>query len=105
MGLGVAAGAGRVPPDAIEAPGREAIAPTSGGPRLFFGRGAAPGGDRAVGRGHGPRLALYRYLPGLTVISRPDMVNRFPEAGPGDGPVPEMIVQVPHPEPSGSVPR
>ena len=47
-------------------------------------------------------LAFYRDLFGLTLISPPELPNRFLYAGPGAGPVPEMIVLVPHPDPSGA---
>jgi catechol 2,3-dioxygenase len=49
-------------------------------------------------------LAFYRDLFGLTVLSPPELPNRFLRAGPGEGPVPEMIVLVPHPDPSGAFP-
>jgi catechol 2,3-dioxygenase-like lactoylglutathione lyase family enzyme len=49
-------------------------------------------------------LAFYRDLFGLTLISRPELPNRFLRAGPGEGPVPEMIVLVPHPDPTGAFP-
>ncbi len=49
-------------------------------------------------------LAFYRDLFGLSLISPPDLPNRFLRAGPGEGPVPEMIVLVPHPDPSGAFP-
>jgi catechol 2,3-dioxygenase-like lactoylglutathione lyase family enzyme len=49
-------------------------------------------------------LAFYRDLFGLTVISPPELPNKFLRAGPGEGPVPEMIVLVPHPDPSSSFP-
>ena len=49
-------------------------------------------------------LAFYRDLFGLSQISPPELPNRFLRAGPGEGPVPEMIVLVPHPEPSGAFP-
>jgi catechol 2,3-dioxygenase-like lactoylglutathione lyase family enzyme len=49
-------------------------------------------------------LAFYRDLFGLEVISPPSVKNRFLRAGPGEGPVPEMIVLVPHPDPSGAFP-
>ena len=49
-------------------------------------------------------LAFYRDLFGLELISPPEMPNRFLRAGPGEGPVPEMIVLVPHPDPTGSFP-
>ena len=50
-------------------------------------------------------LAFYRDLFGLEVISPAGLKNRFLRAGPGEGPVPEMIVLVPHPDPSGEFPR
>lgn len=50
-------------------------------------------------------LGFYRDLFGLEVISPPELRNKFLRAGPGEGPVPEMIVLVPHPEPDGSFPR
>ena len=49
-------------------------------------------------------LAFYRDLFGLFQISPPELKNRFLRAGPGEGPVPEMIVLVPHPQPSGAFP-
>jgi catechol 2,3-dioxygenase-like lactoylglutathione lyase family enzyme len=49
-------------------------------------------------------LAFYRDLFGLTVISPPEVRNRFLRAGPGEGPVPELIVLVPHPDPTGAFP-
>jgi catechol 2,3-dioxygenase-like lactoylglutathione lyase family enzyme len=49
-------------------------------------------------------LAFYRDLFGLAVISPPELRNRFLRAGPGEGPVPEMIVLVPHPDPAGQFP-
>ncbi len=49
-------------------------------------------------------LAFYRDLFGLEQISGPGLRNRFLRAGPGEGPVPEMIVLVPHPEPEGEFP-
>jgi catechol 2,3-dioxygenase len=49
-------------------------------------------------------LAFYRDLFGLAVISPPELPNRFLRAGPGEGPVPEMIVLVPHPDPTGAFP-
>jgi catechol 2,3-dioxygenase-like lactoylglutathione lyase family enzyme len=48
-------------------------------------------------------LAFYRDLFGLTVISPPELPNRFLRAG-GEGAVPEMIVLVPHPDPAGAFP-
>jgi catechol 2,3-dioxygenase-like lactoylglutathione lyase family enzyme len=50
-------------------------------------------------------LAFYRDLMGLEVISPPELPNKFLRAGPGEGPVPEMIVLVPHPDPAGAFPR
>ena len=50
-------------------------------------------------------LAFYRDLLGLEVISPPELPNKFLRAGPGAGPVPEMIVLVPHPDPAGAFPR
>ena len=50
-------------------------------------------------------LGFYRDLFGLPVISPPELPNRFLRAGPGEGPVPEMIVLVPHPDPAGEFPR
>jgi len=50
-------------------------------------------------------LAFYRDLFGLTPMSPPELPNRFLRAGPGEGPVPEMIVLVPHPDPQGTFPR
>jgi len=50
-------------------------------------------------------LGFYRDLFGLPVISPPELRNKFLRAGPGEGPVPEMIVLVPHPEPDGTFPR
>lgn len=49
-------------------------------------------------------LAFYQGLFGLEQISPPELPIRFLKAGPGEGPVPEMIVLVPHPEPSGAFP-
>jgi len=42
-------------------------------------------------------LDFYRDLFGLSVISPAELPNKFLLAGPGEGPVPEMIVLVPHP--------
>jgi len=50
-------------------------------------------------------LAFYRDLFGFEVISPPELPNRFLRVGPGEGPVPEMIVLVPHPDREGSFPR
>ncbi|MDQ6772156.1 MAG: VOC family protein [Candidatus Dormibacteraeota bacterium] len=49
-------------------------------------------------------LGFYRDLLGLEVISPPELRNVFLRVGPGEGPVPEMIVLVPHPEPGGAFP-
>jgi catechol 2,3-dioxygenase-like lactoylglutathione lyase family enzyme len=49
-------------------------------------------------------LAFYRDLFGLELISPPDLPNKFLRAGPGEGPVPEMIVLVPHPDAGGRFP-
>lgn len=49
-------------------------------------------------------LAFYRDLFGLEVMSGPEVPVRFLRAGPGEGPVPEMIVLVPHPEPGVGFP-
>lgn len=50
-------------------------------------------------------LAFYRDLFGLEVISPPGLPNRFLRVGAGEGPVPEMIVLVPHPDPGRAFPR
>jgi catechol 2,3-dioxygenase-like lactoylglutathione lyase family enzyme len=44
-------------------------------------------------------LHFYRDLFGLEVISPPGLPNKFLRAGEAEGPVPEMIVLVPHPDP------
>ncbi len=49
-------------------------------------------------------LGFYRDLFGLEVMSPPELPNKFLRAGPGEGPVPEMIVLVPHPDPGGAFP-
>ena len=49
-------------------------------------------------------LAFYGDLFGLERISPPELPNKFLRAGPGEGPVPEMIVLVPHPDPAGRFP-
>ena len=49
-------------------------------------------------------LAFYRDLFGLELISPPELRNKFLRAGPGEGPVPEMIVLVPHPDAAGRFP-
>ncbi|HKF19112.1 MAG TPA: VOC family protein [Candidatus Dormibacteraeota bacterium] len=50
-------------------------------------------------------LDFYRDLFGLSVISPPELPNKFLLAGPGEGPVPEMIVLVPHPDPLVAFPK
>jgi catechol 2,3-dioxygenase-like lactoylglutathione lyase family enzyme len=50
-------------------------------------------------------LGFYQGLFGLEVISPPELRNKFLKAGPGEGPVPEMIVLVPHPDAAGAFPR
>jgi catechol 2,3-dioxygenase-like lactoylglutathione lyase family enzyme len=50
-------------------------------------------------------LGFYRDLFGLELISPPDFPARFLRAGPCEGPIPEMIVLVQHPEPEGSFPH
>ena len=50
-------------------------------------------------------LHFYCDLFGLEVISPPDLPNKFLRAGPGADGVPEMIVLIPHPEPTGGFPR
>jgi catechol 2,3-dioxygenase-like lactoylglutathione lyase family enzyme len=50
-------------------------------------------------------LAFYRDLFGFEVISPPELPNRFLRVSPGEPPVPEMIVLVPHPDREGSFPR
>jgi len=52
----------------------------------------------------GESLAFYRDLFGLQVMSPPELPVCFLRAGPGEGPVPEMIVLVPHPEPGAGFP-
>lgn len=53
-------------------------------------------------------LAFYRDLFGLEPISPPELPNRFlrvgPEPGGEKGGVPQMVVLVPHPDPSASFP-
>jgi catechol 2,3-dioxygenase-like lactoylglutathione lyase family enzyme len=49
-------------------------------------------------------LGFYRDLFGLELISPPELRNKFLRAGPGEGPVPEMIVLVPHPDAAGRFP-
>ncbi len=50
-------------------------------------------------------LGFYRDLFGLEPISPPDLPIKFLRAGPGEGPVPEMIVLVLHPDREGAFPR
>ena len=50
-------------------------------------------------------LHFYRDLFGLEVISPPQVPNKFLRAGGGADGVPEMIVLVPHPNPSMEFPR
>ena len=50
-------------------------------------------------------LHFYGDLFGLEVMSPPELPNKFLRAGPGADGGPEMIVLIPHPDPSGSFPR
>jgi catechol 2,3-dioxygenase-like lactoylglutathione lyase family enzyme len=50
-------------------------------------------------------LHFYRDLFELEVISPPDLPNKFLKAADGAQGVPEMIVLVPHPDPSSEFPR
>ena len=50
-------------------------------------------------------LHFYGDLFGLEVMSPPELPNKFLRAGPGADGVPEMIVLIPHPDPTGSFPR
>ena len=50
-------------------------------------------------------LHFYRDLFGLDVISPAELPNKFLQAGPGAEGVPEVIVLVPHPDPTASFPR
>ena len=50
-------------------------------------------------------LHFYRDLFGLEIISPPEFPNKFLRAGGGASGVPEMIVLVPHPDPSIEFPR
>ncbi|HXC78741.1 MAG TPA: VOC family protein [Candidatus Acidoferrum sp.] len=50
-------------------------------------------------------LHFYRDLLGLEVISPAQIPNKFLKAGGGADGVPEMIVLVPHPDPSVGFPR
>jgi catechol 2,3-dioxygenase-like lactoylglutathione lyase family enzyme len=49
-------------------------------------------------------LHFYRDLFGLEVISPPALPNKFLRAGAGGAGVPEMIVLVPHPDPTVDFP-
>ncbi|HXJ48929.1 MAG TPA: VOC family protein [Candidatus Acidoferrum sp.] len=50
-------------------------------------------------------LNFYRDGFGLDLISSPELPNKFLRAGHGASGVPEMIVLVPHPDPSVEFPR
>lgn len=50
-------------------------------------------------------LRFYRDLLGLEVISPPALPNKFLRAADPGGGVPEMIVLVPHPDPTKEFPR
>ena len=50
-------------------------------------------------------LHFYRDLFGLDMISPPALPNKFLRVGDGRDGVPEMIVLVPHPDPSVEFPR
>ena len=50
-------------------------------------------------------LHFYCDVFGLEVISPPELPNKFLRAGPGADGVPEMIVLIPHPDPSSTFPR
>ena len=50
-------------------------------------------------------LHFYRDMFGLEIISPPELPNKFLRAGGGASGVPEMIVLVPHPDPSIEFPR
>ena len=50
-------------------------------------------------------LHFYRDIFGLELISPPALPNKFLKAGGGAHGVPEMIVLVPHPDPSMEFPR
>jgi catechol 2,3-dioxygenase-like lactoylglutathione lyase family enzyme len=50
-------------------------------------------------------LHFYRDLLGLEVTSPPELPIKFLRAGDGADGVPEMIVLVPHPDPSSTFPR
>ena len=49
-------------------------------------------------------VEFYRDRLGLEVISPPQMPNKFLRAGAADGPIPQMIVLVPHPYPDDYFP-
>ena len=50
-------------------------------------------------------LHFYRDVFGLELISPPELPNKFLKAGGGADGVPEMIVLVPHPDPTVEFPR
>ena len=50
-------------------------------------------------------LAFYRDLFGLELISPPALPNKFLRAGEGGAGVPEMVVLIPHPDPSNDFPK
>jgi catechol 2,3-dioxygenase-like lactoylglutathione lyase family enzyme len=56
-------------------------------------------------RDMGAALHFYGDLFGLEVISPPELPIKFLRAGAGAEGVPEMIVLVPHPEPTSQFPR
>ena len=56
-------------------------------------------------RDMGKALHFYGDLFGLELISPPEIPNKFLKAGEGADGVPEMIVLVPHPDPSIGFPR
>jgi catechol 2,3-dioxygenase-like lactoylglutathione lyase family enzyme len=49
-------------------------------------------------------LHFYRDLFGLVLVSPPELPNKFLRAGQGASGVPELIVLVPHPDPSIAFP-
>ena len=49
-------------------------------------------------------LAFYRDFFGLELISPPEFPSKFLKAGPGEGPIPEMIVLSQHPDRAGAFP-
>lgn len=50
-------------------------------------------------------LQFYRDHFGLEVISPPQLPNKFLQAAPPSGGIPEMIVLIPHPDRSNEFPR